>query len=85
MLVMAKVLLQKKNFFVSTKYFCRNKSLVTTKIILLLEKFSHAMYIFVATKDVLCRNKHMFVATNMCLSRQNFCRDKNDTCGSSRQ
>ena len=27
----------------------------------------------------------IFVATNTCLSRQKFCRDKNDTCGSSRR
>ena len=30
------------------------------------------------TKDVFCREKHVFVATKLC-------RDKNDTCGSSRQ
>ena len=38
-----------------------------------------------------CNKKACFVATNTCLSRQtfsrrpNFCRDKNDICGSSRQ
>ena len=32
--------------------------------------------IFVATKDVFCRDKHMFVATKVCLSGQNFCREK---------
>ena len=41
-------------------------------------------HILVETKDVFCRDKHVFVATNTGL-RQNFCRDKNDICGSSRQ
>ena len=42
---------------------------------------------FVATK--LCLSPQIFVATKVrvlsCLLRQNICRDKNDTCGSSRQ
>ena len=41
--------------------------------------------LFVATKEVFCLDKHVFVATEVSLSRQNFCCDKNDTCGSSRQ
>ena len=47
--------------------------------------------IFVATttnvilsQQKFCRDKLTFVATNTCLSRQNFFRVKNDTCGSSR-
>ena len=39
-----------------------------------------------------CRDKHVFVATKICLSRQKYAccdksvrRDKNDTCGSSHQ
>ena len=35
--------------------------------------------IFVATKDVFCREKHVFVETKMSLSRQNYvCRDKSE-------
>ena len=33
--------------------------------------------IFVATKDVFCRNKHVFVATKVSSSRHNVCRGKN--------
>ena len=41
--------------------------------------------IFVATEHGFCRDKNMFVATNIILSRQKtFCRDKNDTYASSR-
>jgi len=38
-----------------------------------------------ATEDVFCRDKHVSVTTNTCFWRQIFCRDKNDTYGSSRQ
>ena len=37
------------------------------------------------TTKVLSRQTQIFVTTNMCLLQQNFCHDKNDTCGSSRQ
>ena len=73
--------------FVMTKdVLCQNKTFVVTNVSLLQQKF--------------CRNKNMFVATKVlsrqayfcrdqtrhtCLSRQNFCRDKNNTCGSFRQ
>ena len=29
-----------------------------------------------ATSIIFCRDKHMFVATKVCLPRKNFCRDK---------
>ena len=32
-----------------------------------------------------CHDKHVFVITNTCLSWPNFCRNKYDTCGNSRQ
>jgi len=32
-----------------------------------------------------CSDKHVFVARSILLSRPNICRDKSDTCGSSRQ
>ena len=61
---------------------------------------SRDKHVIVATKHVFCRDKSMLVATNIILSWQNLCRDrrcvllwqtqklcrdKNDTCGSSRQ
>ena len=49
--------------FWKDKQFCRDKRFVATNI-----------HMFVATKDVICRDKHVFVTP-----------DKNDTCGSSRQ
>ena len=57
--------------FVATKYLLWQKYFVATYIILSRQKY--------------CRGKHTFVATNTCLSRETFRRDKNDTCGSSRQ
>ena len=41
--------------------------------------FCRDTHTFVETKDVFCRYKYVFVATKF------FFRDKNDTCGSSRQ
>ena len=89
------LLSRQKTYFVATKvclsrHFCfcfcfvivvvtsffRDKAFVTTSIHLARQKTC-----FVATKDVFCRDKQVFVATKH-LSR---CRDKNDTCGSSRQ
>ena len=57
--------------FVVTKIFCHNKPFVVTNIVWLCQKFG-------------C-DKHTFVATNMCLSQQNVCRNKNDICRSSCQ
>ena len=70
MLVATKVLLQ-QNIFVVTKLFSRQIFVATNN--------------FFATKVLsrqayFCRDKHVFVAT-----KHIFCRDKNDTCGSSRQ
>ena len=53
------------------KYVCQDKSFVSTNTCT-----------FVTTKDMLCHDKHTFVTRNMCLSRQIFCRDNNNTCGS---
>ena len=60
--------------FVATKHvFCRDKSMLA------------ATKLFVAIKLCLSR-QNIFVATKVYLSRQTrVCRDKNDTCGSSRQ
>ena len=77
------------NFFVATNtsfavtkvclsrrtYFCRNKhNFVATKVLSGQAYYCHDKYLFVATK-IFCRDKHG-------LSQQNFCRDKNHTCGS---
>ena len=68
---------------------CRDKTFVTTKTLyrdkhgFARQKYSCGKHTFVAIKDVFCRHKHVFVATETCLLRQNFCRDKNDTRGSS--
>ena len=45
------------------KYACRDKYLS-------LQRFCRGKHTFVATKDVLCCDKRVFVATKMCLSRQ---------------
>ena len=74
-----------KSFVVATKLFfaAKKTSLRQTRVCRDKHKFKHH---FVATKDVFCRDKIMFVTrvffvTNIILSRQN----KNDTCGSSCQ
>ena len=63
--------------FVETKHvFCRDKSVLAATILFVATKFYLSQQnIFVAT------NKHTFVATKdvFCV-----CRDKNDTCGGSR-
>ena len=59
-----------KKLFVATKIFC------ATNIILPRQKFCRGKHTFVATKEC-------FVATNT--GCENVCRDKNYTCGSSRQ
>ena len=70
-----------KRVFVATKHvFCRDKSMLVTKllsrqkdfvatnIILSPQNFCHDKYTFVATKDVFCRDTHVFVATKVCFS-----------------
>ena len=75
--------------FVMTKHiFCHDKSrLVVTNNI-----FCHNKHNFIATKLLLrqayfCHNKRHVLSwqTHVCCDKQNFCRDWNDTCGSSRQ
>ena len=83
--VMTKVLSQQA-------YFCRDKRCV-------LSQQTHVCHdkISMLRQNYVCRNKYLseqniFVATSILLSSQktcsvsqNFCRDKNDTCDSSRQ
>ena len=90
--VMTKVLLRQA-------YFCCNKRrvfpwqktclsqhiFVVMKVLSQQTYFCRDMHTFVMTKDVFCSDKHVFDATNMCLSWQIFCCDRNDTCGSSCQ
>ena len=45
----------------------QRKYFVMTNIILLGQNFCHT-HTFVVTKDVFCRNKHVFVVTKVCLS-----------------
>ena len=59
--------------FVMTKLCLPQKSVVKARILLSQQKTC-----FVATKDLFCHDKPVFVATN-------FCHDKNYTCGSSCQ
>ena len=72
-----------KHTFVTTKHvFCHDKTFVTTN--------GRDKHNFVCTKVLsgqvyFCHSKYIFFATNMCLSLQNFCHNKNDTCCSSRQ
>ena len=80
-----------KIMFVATKLLLR-QIFVATNIILSQQTFHRNKLTFVATPNV-CRDKHVFVGTNIILSQQAyfcrdkhvFCRDKNYTCGSSRQ
>ena len=71
--------------FVATKdVFCHHDSHVfaVTKDVFC----HHDSHVFAATKDVFCHHdSHVFVVTNTCLLRQNFDRNQNDSCGSSRQ
>ena len=73
--------------FVATKHvFCRDKSMlvgtnITNKYIAA-KIYRHKT--LVMTK--ICSSRQALLSRQkMCLSRQNFYRDKNDTCGSSRQ
>ena len=70
-------------------YFCRDKRFVATNICRDKGYFCRDKHVFDATKQVFCRDKPLdktFVTTNIILSRHAyFCRDKNYTCGSSRQ
>ena len=64
-----------------------------TKVSLLRQNICRNKIMFLATKVLsrqkyvctLSRQKTCFVMTNMSLSWQNFCCDKNDTCGNSHQ
>ena len=90
LLFATKVCLSWQNIFVVTKTFfiviniCRNnnKHFVATSILLSWQKMC-----FVATNTCLSRQKKIQkkIASNIVLSRQNFCCDKNYTCGNSRQ
>ena len=68
--------------FVQTRV-CRNRYL-------LWQQFCRNKRTFVTAKNMFCHGKHMFKRVlswqthevNMCQLQQNFCRDKNDTCGS---
>ena len=76
-----------KHTFVATNTFLsrQNTSFVPTNVCLSRQNFCLLdKHTFVANKDVFCRDKHMVVETKP-LSWQTFCRDKNDTCDSSRQ
>ena len=76
--------------FVATKHvFCRHKSMfaatkATNNLCRKKNRCLSGQAYFVETKEVFCPDK-CFVATNTCLSRQNICRDKNNSGGSSRQ
>ena len=99
--VTTKLLSQQAYFCPDKPVFWHDKSmLVATQLLLFVATNICREKSFVATK-IFCHDKHnftfvvasirflwqitCFVATNMCLSWQRFCRDKNDTCGSSHQ
>ena len=73
-----------KYHFCLTKYFCCDKTFVMTNMCLSRQmfcQFCHDKHTSVATKDVICHNKHkMFVMTNICpnvlLQQAYFCCDK---------
>ena len=81
-----------KHVFVTTKQvFCCNKSmLVTTKFSSWRTRVCRDKHNFVTTDKVFVSTKTFVVASILllqqktCLSKQNFCCDRNDTCGSSR-
>ena len=99
--VTTKVLSHQTYFCCNRRIFCCSKHMfVTTKEILSQQNFCCGKVMFavtnigcdksfVATKNIssilLSWQKTCFVVANTHLSRQNFCRDKNDTCGSSHQ
>ena len=72
--------------FVATNIYRNKHNFVATSILLSRQKLC---FVFVAKKSrdkhIICQEKHIFVALNICLLRQNFWRDKNDTCGTSCQ
>ena len=74
----------KTRLLLQQKYACRDKAFVMTKLCLSQQIF--VQYIFVETNLILswqayfCCDKHMFVMT-----KHVFCRNENDTCGSSHQ
>ena len=78
------------------KYACHDKHLVMTKWclsrqisvvtkVLLPQKHTKIATKIVTASIHLSQQKMCFVTTNTCLSRQNFCCNKNYTCGSFRQ
>ena len=85
--VAANTCLSRQNTFFCL--FCRDKSFVATNICRDKGYFCRDKHVFDATKHVFCRDKTLdktFVTTNIILSRHAyFCRDKNYTCGRSRQ
>ena len=68
MLVVTKQL-SRKNIFVATKYFCLDKTFVTTSICR--DKYNICITQVLSRQAYFCRDKHTFVATNTCLLRQN--------------
>ena len=60
------------------KYVCRHKSFVMTT------HFRQDKRCVLSQQTHVCHDKQLFWR-KMCLSWQNICPDKNDTCGSSRQ
>ena len=78
---------QQNTSFVVTKVCLPGQNLCCNKNTLFCcgKMFGHNKHTFVMTKDVFRRNEHMFVVTIMCLLWQKFCRNKNNTFGSSRQ
>ena len=75
-----------KSMLVATKdlswqtYFCRNKTCCDQYLSRQTWFCCHKSFVTIT----FCRNKSRLVATNIIFSQQN-CRNKNDTCGSSRQ
>ena len=79
-----------KSMLATTKVFVETKTLsVVTKLCLSRQTRVCHEENFVVTSILLLQQKTCFVVTNTCLSQQtrlswqNFCRNKNDTCGSS--
>ena len=77
-----------REIFVATKMLsrqthvcCDKHNFVAANIVLSRQRFSHDKHTLVETNTYLSRQNTSFVATNgTCLSRQNVCRDKKDTC-----
>ena len=79
--------LSRQNYALPRQNFCRDKIFLSQQNVCRYKylsrqtrNFCRDKHTFVATKNLFC-----LVSTKVCLSRQMFCRDKNDTCGRSRQ